>query len=38
MIEHGLGVTTTRAYEIKEVSKEFFIEGGIPNGKWQIPD
>ncbi len=26
MIEHGLGVTTTRAYEIKEVSKEFFNE------------
>jgi restriction system protein len=26
MIEHGLGVTTTKAYELKEVSNDFFDE------------
>jgi restriction system protein len=26
MIEHGLGVTTTKVYELKEVSNDFFDE------------
>ena len=26
MIDHGLGVTTTKTYEIKEVSNDFFDE------------
>ena len=26
MIEHGLGVTTTKIYELKEVSNDFFDE------------
>jgi restriction system protein len=26
MIDHGLGVTTTKTYEIREVSNDFFDE------------
>lgn len=30
MIEHGIGVTTTRTYALKKIDSDYFVEDGIP--------